>query len=109
MVRSKSEQLIATELLNYNIPFKYENRKFFGSIECFPDFTILSQKNGEEYLWEHFGAMDDYNYVSKTLNKIKLYIENGYMPFENFILTFESNNSGVDQIWIDRIIETYLI
>lgn len=109
MVRSKSEQLIATALINYNIPFKYENRKMLGLNEYFPDFTILSPKDGEEYLWEHFGKMDDENYVCHSLEKIKHYNENGYIPFDKLIMTFESNNSGVDQMWIDRIIETFFI
>ena len=109
LVRSKSEQLIATTLIDHNIPFKYENKLMLGLNEYYPDFTILSPKDGSEYLWEHFGKMDDAEYVSRNYKKVFNYIENGYIPFENLIMTFESNNNGIDQIWIEKIIETFFI
>lgn len=107
MVRSKSEQLIGGALFYHKIPYKYECPIKFNDVTLRPDFTIMNPRTGEICIWEHFGLMSDAAYVSKCLKKIGEYINNGYIPFENLILTFESRNGGVDEVWIDRIIENY--
>lgn len=107
MVRSKSEQLIGGALFYHKIPYKYEEPITINGTVMIPDFTILNPLTGEICLWEHFGLMSDPSYVSRTLNKIREYIRNGFIPFENLIMTFESKSGGVDEVWIDRIIETF--
>ena len=106
-VRSKSEQLIAGALQIHNIPYKYEEPLQLGNYKVIPDFTILSPRDGKEYIWEHFGMMNNQDYCAHNLNKIQTYIEHGYIPFERLITTYESNDGGIDEVWIDRIIETF--
>ena len=107
-VRSKSEQSIANTLLEHNIPFKYEQPLMLDGQLCMPDFTVLNVRTWEEYRWEHFGMMGDPNYLRDNTYKIERYLRNGYIPFVNFITTYEVDNSGVDGLWINKIIETYL-
>lgn len=109
MVRSKSEQLIVSMLEDYNIPFKYEEPLYLSNQLYFPDFTILNERTGEEYIWEHFGMMNNPDYFTHNMKKINMYFNNGYIPFVNFITTFEVDNSGIDIMWIERIIKTFFL
>lgn len=106
-VRSKSEQLIAGALQFHNIPYKYEEPLQLDNCRVIPDFTILSPRDGKEYIWEHFGMMNNPEYCAHNIGKIKTYIKNGYIPFERLITTYESNDGGIDEVWIDKIIETF--
>lgn len=107
LVRSKSEQLIGGALFYHKIPYKYEEPIDLNGITIIPDFTIFNPRTGDICLWEHFGLMSNPEYVARTLKKIGDYINNGFIPFENFIMTFESKTGGIDEVWIDRIIETF--
>lgn len=108
MVSSKSEQLIANSMLDKNVPFKYEEPiRLEGQLRK-PDFTILNVRTGQEFLWEHFGMMGDPGYLKDNTYKMGQYLRSGYLPFVNFITTFETGNSGVDSMWVEMIIETYL-
>lgn len=107
-VRSKSEQLIVAALCYHNIPFKYEQTITLDGITLRPDFTLLNMRNGREYLWEHFGMMSDNYYRVACSRKLSTYFNSGYIPYENLIATFESDDGGIDEVWIDSIIENFL-
>ena len=88
-VRSKSEVLIANQLENYHIPYRYEAAITLGKQTKYPDFTIKNPFNGQLIIWEHFGAFNQQDYDKKMNNKMNLYLKHGYILFENLILTFE--------------------
>lgn len=96
MLRSKSEAMIAWELFNNHIPFRYENdiKTPLGTFH--PDFTIRHPKTGEIFIWEHFGLMDDADYAHRCANKIEIYNSIGYTPMCNFIMTFETKMKPFD-------------
>ncbi|MCR5527485.1 MAG: hypothetical protein K6F39_08955 [Lachnospiraceae bacterium] len=106
MVRSKSEVLIASALYQNGIPYRYENKMEFGRDTVYPDFTILQPLTGELVIWEHFGLMDDPDYVEKMLWKLRLYESNGYVLGENLIMTFESREFPLSIESIEGIIKS---
>lgn len=90
-MRSKSEVLIANEMLHNNIPYKYEcpiTRKN-GEL-LYPDFTILDIKRRRVVYWEHLGRMGDMDYVMKNIWKLDEYKKMGIYLGVNLFLTFES-------------------
>lgn len=91
-VRSKSEAFIATALRAHNIPYRYECRFPINYPAVYPDFTFLHPVTQQEMIWEHFGLMDDPEYVKSMTAKLKLYIENGYLPNRRLFMTFESGS-----------------
>ena len=108
-VRSKSEVIIADILNGEEIPYKYEcPLKLKGWGNVYPDFTVLNIAERKEIYWEHFGMMDDPDYVEKALHKIELYEENGIFPGDRLILTYETQKSPINQKAIRRIIQKYL-
>lgn len=109
-VRSKSEKIIADKLFSIGIPYAYEvplYLKNFGYIR--PDFKILNAETKKEYIWEHFGLLDDKDYLNKALKKINDYNKNGYYVGENLIITYETKDMPLDTSLIQRMINKYLV
>lgn len=107
-VRSKSEKIIADYLYHNNIPYKYEKSLQLNSKRFFPDFTILSSKTKDVKYWEHFGMMDNSDYVKKTLDKIQVYQENGIFAGEQLIVTYEMKDMIISRETVVRLVERYL-
>lgn len=101
-VRSKSELIIAETLIRLNIPFRYEYPvKMKEGIILHPDFYCLNIKTRQEIIWEHFGIMDDSEYLQNAIEKQSLYTNNGWVTGKNLILTMETKNTPLNS----RIIE----
>lgn len=106
MVRSKIELIIADKLFNAGIFYEYE-KPLDGSIRkgrIFPDFSFADAA-GDRIIWEHFGRMDDPQYLKGHEWKMKWYAENGFSEGENLFLTKETLDSGIDSSELDRLIE----
>ena len=107
MVRSKSEALIVSSLVKNHIPFRYECPLYLTEHILYPDFTILHPKTRKIYYWEHFGKMDDTEYVKITNAKLNTYFMNGMNPANNLIMTFESSTEPLDYEVVDETIHMY--
>ena len=106
-VRSKSERTIA-DALDYNrIPYRYEAELIFDNISRCPDFTIYRPSDGKTVLWEHFGLMNRDEYRQKMINKLSLYNQHGFSPFDNLICTYEQNLRN--PAYIQTIIELFFL
>ena len=55
----------------------------------YPDFRIPITVD-EEYMWEHFGAMDKDSYYNRTRGKILDYLDERWLPGINMITTYET-------------------
>ncbi len=109
-VRSKAEVMIADMLEHYKIPYKYEYPLYLDGLSTVrPDFTCLNISKRKEFIWEHFGMMDNQSYANKNIKKITIYEQNGYMAGDNMILTFESSQVPLDSRVIKTKIEKYLL
>ncbi len=106
-VRSKIEVNIANMLNHYNIPYRYEYPIVLGNSERRPDFFCLNIR--KEIIWEHFGLMEHADYAVSNVAKINKYMENGYMPGNNLIMTFETAENPLSTVLIKELIETYLV
>ena len=114
-VRSKSEVIIADTLLRNGVPYCYElplklKRGGNGeSITLHPDFLCLNVRTRREFYWEHFGKMDDADYVNNTVGKFNLYAENGFLPGQKLIFTMESVDESLDTRVVEKIIKEFLL
>ncbi len=108
-VRSKSEVIIADLLYKEGIPYRYEYPLYLKEFETvYPDFMVLNVRLRKELYWEHFGMMDDVEYVEKAIHKIRTYEQNGLFVGDNLIITFESKQNPLNQKSARRLIEKYL-
>ena len=108
-VRSKSECMIADALYINFIPYKYDLTDYFGSAEVggllSPDFVIRHPVTGEIFIWEHFGRLDDPDYVAHMAYKLKIYLNAGFIPGKNLIITLETLQDPLDSSTIKTLIE----
>lgn len=111
-VRSKSEIIIANQLIRSKVPFRYEAPLTLKSanrnVIVHPDFTCLHIRTRKELVWEHFGMMADENYAENTLGKIQLYAANAFVQGKNFIATFESQTNPLSVKIVQQYIEQFL-
>lgn len=108
-VRSKSEVIIANVLEEMGIAFRYEYQVKLKHMSVYPDFYCLRVMNRKEIIWEHFGMMDDINYETKALEKIKNYQESGYKLGEDLIFTFETKEMPLTPQFARFMVRKYLI
>lgn len=109
LVRSKSEAMIAYCLYENGIPYHYEEEYELFDILIAPDFTIKHPKTGELFIWEHFGKAEQKKYQGYLLSKLPIYLDSGFIPGKNFIMTFETQDEKLSIMKVNRIIqETFL-
>lgn len=108
-VRSKSEAMIATQLLAHQIPFRYECPLELANATYYPDFTLRHPKTGEIFYWEHAGLLTQDAYKNNLANKLQNYIYDGILPGVQLIITAETNQQPLSPAIIDEIILKYFI
>ena len=109
-VRSKSEVIIADTLKRMKIPYKYElPLDLKNGKTIYPDFCCLNLRTRQEIFWEHFGLMDDPDYVLKTLEKIQSMQESGYNLGRQFIFTMEKPDYPLNPKFVQTMAEKYLV
>lgn len=109
IVRSKSECMIDTMLFLNKIPFRYECALELGEAKVYPDFTIRHPKTGKIYYWEHFGMMDNPEYVQNAFAKQQLYTTYGIVPSHQLITTYETKERPLDSSEIEKVIKNYFL
>ncbi len=110
LVRSMNEYHIANALHDEGIPYKYEHPfKAVNGKTYRPDFYVRNPNTGKVYYWEHFGIMDDPEYVRNSfMHKIKIYGESGLIPGYNLIVTFSSKEHELTEQEISDVITKFL-
>ena len=109
LLRSKSEAMIDRVLFAEGIPFRYEEKIVLGGVILYPDFIIRHPKTGDFFYWEHFGMMDNAEYISHACKKIKTYCENGIIPSINLILSYETKEHPFGINEVERTVKQYFL
>lgn len=107
-VRSKSEELIANALDAHDIPFRYEAPVRVDGI-WHPDFYCLNVRTRQELIWEHFGMMDDAQYLSSALSKLKAYQAHSFLLGRDFIFSWETQAAPLSSADIELLIKAYFV
>jgi len=104
-VRSKSEKIIADKLYALGISYRYEYPLVLeGNIKIYPDFTILKMPEREEVYLEHFGMMDDLEYVDSVMYKLNTYERNGIYLGVNLLITHETSRVPLNTRALDGLL-----
>jgi hypothetical protein len=114
-VRSKSEVIIAETLARLDVPYHYEYPLVLtsgdgrhGKITVYPDFLCLNPRTRQEFIWEHFGLMDDPKYAANFVRKLHTYADNGIIAGHNLIITTESSKEQLNPKHVEELIKLYL-
>ena len=108
-VRSKSEAMIAKLLKQYQIPYRYECKIVLNGMELYPDFMIRHPKTGEIFYWEHFGLLDNPEYVKNMHMKMNMYTANNIMPGINLITTYETKDKPLTFEMVEMMVKYYFL
>lgn len=104
LVRSKSEALIASQLHLNGIPYHYEEKlEIEGKTFC-PDFTAMRPTDGKIIYWEHFGLLNNEQYVNNIYEKIIIFAQNDIVLWDNLIITFDKPDGSIDVSEIQSLI-----
>lgn len=108
-VRSKSEAMIERFLYEHGIPFRYECALEINDVTLYPDFTIMHPETEKIYYWEHFGWMDDMNYVQRMCSKMILYAKKDFVPSIQLIATYETKEHPLNYEQVEKIESEYFL
>ena len=118
LVRSKSEVIIANELLAQGIDrYEYEAPLALSNGQTrYPDFTIVDDDTGAAYYWEHLGLMNHPDYRQRWETKLESYRKSGILPHEvgggatgTLIVTRDDERGGIDASAIANLIKDELV
>ena len=107
--RSRGEVIIAEKLKQYDIPFRYEGEIGHPDIPYVPDFTVRRPKDGKVFYWEHFGDVNNEEYMSNNQRKLITYSNYGIVPWDNLIITYDTADGGVNTPLIESMIHAWLL
>ena len=75
----------------------------------YPDFRVLNVSQRKEFIWEHFGMMDNPEYIESALRKIETYKSAGIYVGESLIVTWETMDNPLSTEMIKRNINHFLL
>lgn len=110
LVRSKSEVIVANELINAGILLTEKNyeSKLYSKTNAYdyklPDFTF--EYDGQRFYWEHLGMLSLESYRKSWERKRQWYKENGYT--KHLIISQDGLDGSIDSKTIDKIIQEKL-
>lgn len=79
------------------------------AVTFYPDFTCLNKRTRQEFIWEHFGMMDNPNYARNAIEKQRSYAAAGYIPGINFIATTETTDHPLNIPYIEQMTKSLLM
>ncbi|OWV15867.1 hypothetical protein [Fibrobacter sp. UWH1] len=79
------------------------------AVTFYPDFTCLNKRTRQEFIWEHFGMMDNPNYARNAIEKQRSYAAAGYIPGINFITTTETTDLPLNIPYIEQMTKSLLM
>lgn len=107
ILRSKSEVIIDMALFMHQISYRYECELPLGNHLLYPDFTIKHPLNDSLYYWEHFGMMDNADYVRDYLWKMDKYLNHNIIPGIHLITTYETKEHPLSADEVEHLIRHY--
>ena len=109
-VRSKSEAILADMLFELGIPYHYEKPLYLAKgVVKYPDFSILHVPKREVIYLEHFGLLDNEEYLAVALRKLDEYRKFGIFPGKNLLFTYETPDNPLDINGIRKMLKEICI
>ena len=108
-MRSMGEIAIAARLDHFGIQYKYEAELQVPELRYVPDFTIRRAHDGRIIYWEHLGKISDKEYMQHNRRKFDDYEEYGIVPWRNLIVTYGTEDGGINMKIVDAMIQGWLL
>ena len=119
LVRSKAEADIISRFEYFGAAYHYEEEweipehliTLYGrnNFAFHPDFKVKNMRTGNVFWWEHQGGWDNPKYVANMARRETDLFRMGLIPWKNLIITTETLAQPLDLLWVDEIIQFYLL
>ncbi|MBO4835216.1 MAG: hypothetical protein J5483_03805 [Lachnospiraceae bacterium] len=119
LVRSKAEADIISRFEHFGAAYHYEEEwetpehliNLYGrnGFAFHPDFKVKNMRTGNVFWWEHQGKWDDPKYVADLAQRESFLYKMGLVPWKNLIITTETLSRPLDILWVDEIIQFFLL
>lgn len=97
---------VADKLHALGIPYRYEYPLVLeGNIKVYSDFTILKMPQREEVYLEHFGLLDNSEYIDSVIYKLNTYERNGSYLGVKLFITHETSKVPLNTRALDGMIK----
>lgn len=106
LVRSKSEDCACC--IYDEVGTKYCYEPLLTKVQILPDFAVLIPFLNFYYIHEHFGMIDDPEYRARFLKKINSYIDAGFIPGKNLLITFETSTQPATKDYLENQIAAFI-
>ena len=106
--RSKSEREIAEILDEMEIEYKYEPLMRFHDVDMYPDFVCFISEIGIGFIIEHFGMIDNANYIETSIRKFRTYTLFGLIPGIDILFTYEKSNAPPTAVYFRNCLNQIL-
>lgn len=107
--RSKSEVLVAMVLDSHGLEFKYEAALHINGRTIYPDFVIRGKRDGKIFIWEHFGLIYLDKYRRNMYERLEELHQAGFNPWDNLLMSFDSEDGSIDIDFIEKMVNLYLM
>ncbi len=106
VVRSKAEAMFGTEMESREMLYRLEPEFWINGKYVYPDFEVFLPNTRRRIYIEHFGRMDDPDYLKKVMFKLAYYHEIGLYMGVNFFFTWETEAKPLTMVEIQKLLDT---
>ena len=99
-MRSRFEVNTAMALRGLGLEFKYEPQIRIGNKIKYPDFVVYLPEFEVCFIIECMGRVGDEQYDADAENKLKLYMDGGFIPFRDFLILGGSSDFIPVRDWV---------
>ena len=99
-MRSRFEINTAIILRSLGLEFKYEPELRIGNKIKYPDFVVYLPEFEICFIIECMGRIGDSGYDTDADNKLRFYMDNGFIPFRDFLVLGGSNDYIPTKDWV---------
>lgn len=103
-MRSRFEVNVAITLRKLGLEFKYEPCIDIGGRNYHPDFVVYLQEFGVCFIIECMGKIGDKDYSDDVQHKLVTMLNNGYLPFRDFLLLGGRSDYIPTKDWVENAI-----
>lgn len=104
-VRSKSEVIIANMLKEKGFVYIYEKPYVIHGVRVLPDFTVLNPETRTSFLLEHFGMLDNPEYLKSAMSKLELFATAEFFVGINLFITYETSYQPLNIEMLDKFLD----
>ena len=101
--------MVAMVLDSHGLEFKYEVALRINGLTIYLDSVIKRKRDGKIFIWEHFGLIYLDKYRRNMYERLEELHQAGFNPWDNLLMSFDSEDGSIDVDFVERMVKLYLL